>query len=96
MNKINYMKKYVVQVLIVVGFLLVILKQNRTITKMELDVKPTSDSLLILNNTIDSLESEMFIKDIDLERLEYILGRAQAEMSPECKQELEIILSQTE
>lgn len=90
------MKKYVVQVLIAVILLFVIFKQSRVINKMESNVKPTSDSLVIMKNKVDSLTMEMFVKDIDLERFEHVLGRAEAEMSPECKEELETILSQTE
>lgn len=63
---------------------------------MELDVKPTSDSLFILKHKVDSLTMEMFVKDINLGRFEHVLDRAEAEMSPDCKQELETILSQTE
>jgi hypothetical protein len=90
------MTKYVVQVLIAVILLFVILKQNRTINKMELDVKPTSDSLVIMKNKFDSITMEVVVKDIDLGRFEHVLDRAEAEMSPDCKQELETILSQTE
>jgi hypothetical protein len=90
------MKKYLVQVVIAGILLFVIFKQNRTINKMELDVKPTSDSLVIMKNKFDSITMEIVIKDIDLGRFEHVLDRAEAEMSPECKQELETILSQTE
>jgi hypothetical protein len=95
MNKINYMKKYIV--LLIAGILLfVIFRQNRVIKEMKLDVKTTSDSLLIMKNKMDSLKMEMFVKDIDLGRFEHVLNRAESEMSPECKEELETILSQTE
>jgi hypothetical protein len=95
MNKINYMKKYIV--ILIAGILLfVIFRQNRVIKEMKLDVKTTSDSLIIMKNKMDSLKMEMFVKDINLGRFENVLNRAESEMSPECKEELEKILSQTE
>jgi len=49
-----------------------------------------------LSKQNDSLKSEMFVKDIQIGRYEYIMGRAEAEMTPDCKEELESILKQTE
>ena len=65
------MKKYIV--LLIAGILLfVIFRQNRVIKEMKLDVKTTSDSLLIMKNKMDSLKMEMFVKDIDLGRFEHL------------------------
>ena len=44
----------------------------------------------------DSLNSEVFTKDIQVQRYEYILDRAQEEFSEGCREKLEEIKSQTE
>jgi hypothetical protein len=46
---------------------------------------------VILKNQVDSLNSEIFVKDIEIGRYEVIFDRAEGEMSPECKEELESI-----
>ena len=44
----------------------------------------------------DSLQSEQFELKINEGRLEYIIDRAEGEMSPDCKDEFEKILHETE
>jgi len=87
------MKKYVDGLLIIgIGIcLFTLIKQNKVINKMKFDTKPTSDSIVIFKKQIDSLNSEIFVKDIEIGRYEIIFDRAEGEMSPECKEELESI-----
>ena len=87
------MKKYVDGLLIIgIGIcLFTLIKQNKVINKMKCDAKPTSDSIVIFKKQIDSLNSEIFVKDIEIGRYEIIFDRAEGEMSPECKEELESI-----
>jgi hypothetical protein len=88
------MKKYVDGVLILgIGVcLFTLMEQNKQINKMKFDIKPNSDSLILtMKNKIDSLNSEIFTKDIEIGRYEVIFDRAEGEMSPECKIELESI-----
>jgi len=87
------MKKYVDGLLILgIGVcLFTLIKQNKQINKMKYDTQPTLDSLVILKNQVDSLNSEIFVKDIEIGRYEVIFDRAEGEMSPECKEELESI-----
>ena len=87
------MRKYVDGLLILgIGVcLFTLIKQNKVLTKMKSDIKPTSDSLILMKNKYDSLTSEIFVKDIEIGRYEVIFDRAEAEMSPECKIELEAI-----
>jgi hypothetical protein len=68
-------------------------ERNHIINKKNTDLKITNDSLLI---TIDSLKGEIFTKDIDLGRYEYMLDRAEDEMSPDCRKQLEKIYGETE
>ena len=87
------MKKYVDGLLILgIGVcLFTLIKQNKQINKMKSDVQPTSDSLVMMKKQVDSLTSEIFVKDIEIGRYEVIFDRAEGEMSPECKEELEAI-----
>ena len=87
------MKKYVDGLLIIgIGIcLFTLIKQNKVINKMKFDTKPTSDSIVIFKKQIDSLNSEIFVKDIEIGRYEIIFDRAEGEISPECKEELESI-----
>ena len=57
------------------------------------DLKIINDSLI---KVVDSLKSDIFVKDIDLGRYEYMLDRAEDEMSPDCKKQLEKIYGETE
>ena len=92
------MKKYVDGLLIIgIGVcLFTLMKQNKVMNKMKSNIKPTMDSLIVLKKQVDSLQSEIYVNHIEAERYEYIIDRAQAEMSPNCKEELETIMSQTE
>jgi hypothetical protein len=45
----------------------------------------------MMKKQVDSLTSEIFVKDIEIGRYEVIFDRAEGEMSPECKEELESI-----
>ena len=87
------MKKYV-DGLLVLGIsvcLFTLMKQNEQIDKIKSNIKPTSDSLVIMKKQVDSLNSEIFVKDIEIGRYEVIFDRAEGEMSLECKEELEKI-----
>lgn len=44
-----------------------------------------------LHKVIDSLKAEIFTNEIEVSRYEIIFDRAEAEMTPECKEELEAI-----
>jgi hypothetical protein len=87
------MKKYVDGLLILgIGVcLFTLMTQNKQINKMKSEIKPTSDSLVLMKNKFDSLNSEIFTKDIEIGRYEVIFDRAEGEMSLECKEELEKI-----
>ena len=67
--------------------LYIIYNQHNTINTLNTKLT-TTDSLA---NVCDSLQSEISTKDIDLGRYEIIFNRAEGEMSPECKSELEAI-----
>jgi hypothetical protein len=87
------MKKYVDGLLIIgIGVcLFTLIKQNKNITSIKESVKPLQDSIVYLKQQSDSLKSEIFVMEIDLNRYEVIFDRAEGEMSPECKEELESI-----
>jgi hypothetical protein len=87
------MKKYVDGLLILgIGICLFTLgKQFKAIKEIKENIKPTSDSLVMMKKQVDSLTSEIFVKDIEIGRYEVIFDRAEGEMSPECKEELEMI-----
>lgn len=44
----------------------------------------------------DSIKSEQFVLRINQQRFELIIDRAEAEMSPDCKEEFEKLLHETE
>jgi len=92
------MKKYVDELLIIgIGVcLFTLIKQNKNITSIKESVKPLQDSIVSLKQENDSLKSEIFVREIDLGRYEVIFDRAEGEMSPECKDELEKIKSTVE
>jgi len=70
-----------------------LIKNNNVNNKEINNLKITNDSLVKI---VDSLKSDIFVKDIEIGRYEYILDRAEDEMSPKCKQELEKIYGETE
>jgi len=65
------------------------LNQNREILYSE-------KKLESIKKECDSLKLEILTKDIEMSRYEVILDRAEGEMSPDCKQQLEKILHETE
>jgi len=84
------MKKYIGATLSLasVGMLFyIIFDQQHQIQTLQ-QSKSNTDSLV---NVIDSLKSEISGKEIEVGRYEVIFDRAEGEMSPECKQELEAI-----
>lgn len=87
------MKKYVDGLLILgIGVcLFTLVKQNKQINKLKIESQPNIDTIVSMRKQVDSLTSEIFIKDIEIGRYEVIFDRAEGEMSPECKQELEAI-----
>ena len=86
------MKKYINSILGVVtsAVLLFIIYHQKN------DIKESNRKYEIIQLRYDSLKSEMFTKDIQIGRFEIILDRAQGEMSPDCKEEFEKILHETE
>jgi uncharacterized protein YlbG (UPF0298 family) len=86
-------KVIIILVCMIVGCIFVQRQQYKKIYSLNKELKIKTDSL---KKQVDSLTSEMFVKDIQIGRYEYIMDRAQGEMSPECKEELETILKQTE
>jgi len=86
-------KVIIILVCMIVGCIFVQRQQYKKINSLNKELKIQTDSL---KKQVDSLTSEMFVKDIQIGRYEYIMDRAQGEMSPECKEELETILKQTE
>ena len=84
------MKQYINPLLKAASLLVLlytIYQQNHTINTLKTKLT-TTDSLA---HVCDSLQSEISTKDIDLGRYEIIFNRAEGEMSPECKTELESI-----
>jgi hypothetical protein len=81
---------------LIVGCIFVQRQQYKKINSLNKSIQPTIDSIKKLNFVIDSLNSEVFQKDVSLQRYELIFDRAQAEMSPDCKLELQTIISNTE
>ena len=86
-------KVIIILVCMIVGCIFVQRQQYKKIYSLNKELKIKTDSL---KKQVDSLTSEMFVKDIQIGRYEYIMDRAQAEMTPNCKEELETILKQTE
>lgn len=72
---------------------LAINKRNTIINKETDDLRTYNDSLVKI---IDSLRGEIFTEQIQKQRYEYILDRAEEEMSPECEKQLEKIYGETE
>jgi len=88
------MKKFIIiLVCMIVGCIFIQRQQYKKINSLNKELKIQTDSL---KKQVDSLTSEMVVKDIQIGRYEYIMDRAQAEMTPDCKEELETIISQTE
>ena len=85
--------------LIFLSLVSVIYIQHRAIGDLK-DVNEVTvkicDSLNHEMKVCDSIKSELFVKEIECGRYEYILDRADDELSKECKEELNRIESQTE
>jgi len=84
------MKKYINAILSIasVGMLFyIIFNQKQQITEL----KATKSNVDSLHQVIDSLNNELFVKGIEVGRYEVIFDRAEGEMTPECKDELEAI-----
>ena len=91
------MKKIVIILAcMIAGCIFVQRQQYKKINSLNKSIQPMVDSVKKLNYIIDSLNSEIFSKDVILQRYELIFDRAQAEMSPDCKLELQTIISNTE
>jgi hypothetical protein len=84
------MKKYIGAALSLssVGMLFYIIFNQKEQIATLTSTRPNVDSL---HHVIDSLKSEIFVKEIEVGRYEIIFDRAEAEMTPECKEELETI-----
>jgi hypothetical protein len=85
------MKKYITTgIVIAMGISIIFLFiQNQKNKEMLDKMKP-------IQSYIDSIVSENQMKDIEVGRYEYILDRADQEMSPECKDKLDSIFGETE
>ena len=79
----------IVTVVICLASLYVIFNQNK-------QIKSAESKLQSVQQERDSLKWEIITKDIDMGRYEIIFDRAESEMSPDCKQQLEKILHETE
>jgi hypothetical protein len=84
------MKKYINAALSLasVGMLFYIIFHQKEQIKELKSSQPNIDSLQYV---VDSLRSEILSNEIEVSRYEIIFDRAEAEMSPECKEELETI-----
>ena len=73
--------------------------QNETIKDLK---KPSNevvrlrDSLYQERKECDSLKSEILVREIDLMRYVYIFERAEEELTGNCRDQLDLIMSQTE
>jgi len=89
----------VVTVFIMLSLVSSLYIQSRTIKDLK---KPSNeivrlrDSLYQVRKEYDSVKSEMFVRDIDLMRYEYIFERMNTELTGKCKDQLDLIMSQTE
>jgi len=54
------------------------------------------DKVALMKQTIDSLNSEIFTKNIDIQRYEYILDEADSTLDNNCREKLHDIISNTE
>jgi MoaA/NifB/PqqE/SkfB family radical SAM enzyme len=92
------MKKYITTFLIIsMGISILILfkinkKNNEMLDKYIKELKNINSA----SKNIDSIMFENQVNDIQIMRYEYILERAQEEMSPDCKDKLDTIMSETE
>ena len=86
------MKRYInliLRISCLIMLFYIIYNQRSKIKTLELSNKA-------LTTQCDSLRSEQFVLHINQERFEYIINRAEGEMSPDCKEEFEKILHETE
>jgi hypothetical protein len=86
------MKKYInaIMMLSSIGMLFYIIYHQKGRIKV---LESTNKSLIV---QCDSLRSKQFISHINEQRFESIIDRAEGEMSPDCKEEFEKILHETE
>ena len=84
------MKKYINTILTLssIGILFYIIFNQKEQIKELTSTKSNIDSLY---QVVDSLKAEILSNEIEASRYEIIFDRAEAEMSPECKEELETI-----
>jgi len=69
---------------------------NKRNVKISNELNKLKNDNYSLIKVVDSLKSDIFVKDIEVGRYEYILDRAEEEMSPDCKKQLEKIYGETE
>ena len=65
---------------------------SREVFKLRRSSQQYENQLTILKAENDSLKAEMFTKDIQAGRLDILVERVEAEMSPDCKEEFEKLL----
>ena len=86
--------KYVNKTLLVLVVLL--LAAHFMLSHVNARIASLKAELEVSKRTCDSLQSECFAKEIQRQRLEYILDRAQDELPTECQEQLNEIKGQTE
>jgi hypothetical protein len=93
------MKKFINAILSITSVIMlfyIIYDQKSKIERLEPVNKTLVHQYDSLKLRSDSIESELFIQHINQERYEYIIDRAAEEMNPDCKQQLERIMHETE
>jgi hypothetical protein len=92
------MKKYITTFLIIsMGIsILILFKINKKNNEMLDKYAKESKNINSASKNIDSIMFENQVNDIQIMRYEYILERAQEEMSSDCKDKLDTIMSETE
>ena len=92
------MKKYITTFLIIsMGIsILILFKINKKNNEMLDKYAKESKNINSTSKNIDSIVFENQVNDIKIMRYEYILERAQEEMSSDCKDKLDTIMSETE
>lgn len=86
--------KYVSTTLIAIAAILLVI--SFALKRASDKIDTLKAELEVSKRTCDSLQSECFTKEIQRQRLEYILDRAHDELPTECQEQLNEIKGQTE
>jgi len=92
------MKKYITTFLVIaMGIsILILFNINKKNNEMLDKYAKESTNINFVSKNIDSIVFQNQINNIQIMRYEYIIDRAYEEMSPECKDKLDTIMSETE